>query len=279
MFSNHIFYLLYIFNFCGFCTELSELRASRWRHLKWTLLVLVVNLIGLCCVCGFVWRYLDQFYEGLDFLNVTNDVIKFAGAAIARLFIVFESFAKRNIQRNFWKIFHEIRSKYNRSDRDLRFGRYFMKVGQFFGVAIVIEYIQYSRWGINRVNLCFLIATFSMTTLRQFRIFHYLFFIHLLDHQLDEIEIGMKLLADSSENGQVSKERLKWMRMHYDLVFDLSNCINEVFGWSNVINVLYLVLQLALDLIFNYSQNHWKTGVNVEGSSCQLFLMESSHFH
>lgn len=91
-------------------------------------------------------------------------------------------------------------------------------------------------------------------TMHEMRIFYYLFSIRLLDHQLEKVGAEMKLLADASEKGTLSGERLRQIRIHYDLVYELSNCINEVFGWSNVMNILYLFLRLGFDSAWAY----WK---------------------
>lgn len=90
----------------------------------------------------------------------------------------------------------------------------------------------------------------------QIRVFHYLFFIHLLDYQLNEIGMEAGSLAEASNNEPIPNARFRWIRMYFDLVYELSDCINETFGWSNVVSVLYLFLLLAVDMIWTHSQNY-----------------------
>lgn len=252
MFSSYVFILLHFFNLWGFCTELSELRASRWRHRKLAVLMIVLHIIYLCCMCGLIWCFL--YSSGvIDLLDATNDAIKFAGAAITRLIVIFESYAKRNVQRKFWNIFCRIRTKFNRCDHNLLCRSYFAESGPFLGVMIVIKCMHYYRLDTNELTLDFLIALVSLQTMAMIRVFHYLFFIHLLDYQLDEIGTEAESLAEASDNEWISNERFRWIRMYYDLVYELSNCINEIFGWSNVVSILYLFLLLAVDIIWVYS--------------------------
>lgn len=205
-------------------------------------------------MCGFIWCFLSSARRGFDLLSATNDAIKFAGATITRLIVIFESYSKQNVQREFWNIFCRIRTDFNRSNHELLCRSYFAKFGQFFGVMVVSKCIQYYRRDISELTLEFMIALVSLQTMAQIRVFHYLFFIHLLNHQLDEIGMEAGSLAEASDNKSIPNERLRWIRMYYDLVYELSKCINEIFGWSNVVSILYLFLLLAVDMIWTYSQ-------------------------
>lgn len=143
----------------------------------------------------------------------------------------------------------------------------------------MIGYMHISRFSADILCGCFLFATICLAAMAQFRAFQYLFFIGLLKHQLNVVEKEAKSLADASENGTVSKERLRWFRTHYDLVYELSSCINEVFGWSNLVSFSYFFLRLALDLIWNYSNIIRKIGMHIEGTPGLRILTVAVNFH
>lgn len=109
-----------------------------------------------------------------------------------------------------------------------------------------------------------IIATFDFF---QFRI------VPQYSHQLDEVEEEMKLLADVSETGTVSRDRLKSIRIHYDLVHELSDCINEVFGWSSIAVVLYLFLNLVTDLNWIYWRIHNEIEIDVLRTFISLYCL------
>lgn len=222
---------------------------------------------------------MDRFYENLNLLNLTNDVVKISSAGVAHLIVILESFCKRNVQRKFWQIFRTIRYDFNRSDHTISFGSYFARICEFFVIMIVIVCMHISRFSDGILCSFLLLATLILAVMAQFRAFQYLFFIYLLKHQLNVVEKEAKSLADASENGTVSLERLKWIRMHYDLVYELSTCINEVFGWSNLVSFSYLFLRMALDLIWNYSQIIRKIGIHFEGTPCLRVPSIANEFH
>lgn len=241
---------------------------SRWRHQKWTRIIFGMQIICSCFFCGFVSIIFSKdFHKELDFLSIANNVIKLGGAFIGYWIIFVESYCKRPVQRKFWQIYRQIRSDFCRSDHVLVFGNYFVKFGLFFIITAVIEVKQSLQLisMLNGTTLYFAFSYFALMIGHEMRVFHYLFFIHLLDQQLDNVGIEMKVLADASEIGTISRNHLKWIRMHYDLVYELSNCVNEVFGWSNIATVLYLFLQLVTDLNWTYWAIHNEMEVELQG--------------
>lgn len=257
MFSKYVLCLLYNFNLWGFCTEFPELRTSQ----KWTRTILGVQLICSCFLCGFVWLFLHQlFYIDFDLITIVNDVLKFSLATFSYLCIIGESYYNRSKQQNFWIIYRRIRNDFNRSDCDPSFRNYFIKLLQFFITVTVVEIKHFTK----RFSLIFFSTSyFGLMTMQEMRIFYYLFSVQLLDYQLNEIGTEVKLLADASENGRIPRGRLRWIRVYYDLVYDLSNYLNEVIGWSNVVNIMYLFLRLVFDLTWIYWQIQHKDGVAV----------------
>lgn len=270
MFSKYILCLLYNFNLWGFCTELTELRMNQ----AWTRLIFGAQIISSCLLCAFACITLNQnHHKGADFLSISNDVFKISGVVISCWLVLIESYFKRSIQRKFWKIFRQIRDSSNRSDHQLTFGNYFIKFGLFLIVVAGIEIYMFNELAsvISGWILFFAFSYFSLLIMQDLRIFHYLFFVHLLDHQLHGVELEMKLMADDSQSAIISRERFKWIRIYYDLIYELSNCMNEVFGWSNIATILCLFLRLVVDLNWIYWLIHNKVDVEVHRTS-RLFI-------
>lgn len=281
MFPDYVFLLLHIFNYWGFCTESAMLRTSRWWCKRWTVTVLAINIVVLFCLTGLIWHYLNKSETDLDFLNVTNDFIKFAGALVAHLIVIFESYHKRNVQRNFWMIYCRIRTDFNRLDSAPRFGTYMTKFGEFFCAMIAIIWRLFAR-ELGALNaIIFISSMMTLLSAHLIRVFHYLFFVHLLSYQLSEVDAEMRRLADDSKNGTVSRQRLRSIRMYFDLVHELSDCINEFFGWSNVVSVSYLFMLFAVDSIWNYFKIQ-ELRFDYEGECIFVLLLSQwseTHFH
>lgn len=262
----------------GFCTELSEVRtgAGRKRCQLWTRIIFGGQIMCAFTLSIYVWTFFERSkYDELDLLSIANDVIKMCGAVAVYWFIIFESYWKRHEQRKFWRIYRLIRADFNRIGRNASFVSYFMKFGEFFVVALAIEIGSLSRWFTvyNAWNFFYAASYFSLMIMQDMRIFHYLFFVHLLDHQLHEAGLEMKVMADMSENRPIPRDRHKWMRIYYDLVHELSECINEVFGWSHIGATLYCFLRLVVDLNCSYWLIHNGKDVTTS-SSCILHFVK-----
>lgn len=269
MFSKCISYLLYNFNLWGFCVEFPEFGMIQ----KWTRIIFGVHLISTCFLCEFVWLFLHQvFYIEYDLISVLNDVVKFCLATFAYVSIVVESYCKHSVQQHFWKTYRRIRSDFDRPECKLTFRTYFIQFIQYFSITIFVEIKHIVKWFSPFLSFSY----FGLMTMHEMRIFYYLFILRLLDHQLDQVGIEMELLVDASEKKTLSRNRLTWIRIYYDLVHELSISINEVFGWSNIINVLYLFLRVVFDSSWVYWRIHHKGRIELFSalSLFHLFLVK-----
>lgn len=255
MFPKYIHYLLFNFNLWGFCAELPELRMSQ----TWTRLILIGQLLCSGLVCAFVYQTLTENYSiNLDFLTKTNVVLKLCGIFIGAWFIVIESYWKRPSQRKFWQIYHRIGIEFKGVNYKTALGTYFLKFGLFFVISagVSVQHLVGLITVFDKKSLPLLFSFFFLMVMEEMRIFYYLFYVSLLHHHLSEIEMEMKSLADSSEHRAISPQRLRWVRMYYDLVYEVSNCMNDVFGWSQFSSVLYSFVRLVSDLNWIYWQIH-----------------------
>lgn len=218
---------------------------------KWTRCILAIHIICSCLLSAHVRFYIiGDLFKNVGFLTITNMLIKYCGVIVVCLITAIESYCKRSIQRKFWQIYRQIVRDFTGEDHDIVFRNYFIQFGTFFVVALGI-YVRHAIITISvfsGIKLCFAFSYLSVMTMQDMRVFHYIFFVHLLDHQLHAIGLEMERLADASERQKISHESLKRIRIYHDLVHELSNCINEVFGWSNMAIILYLFTRLAVDL-------------------------------
>lgn len=251
MFSKPILYLFYNFNLWGFCTELTELRMSQlWAHF-----IFVFQLIfsGFLCAVSCIFTY-QNLHERLGFLVVANNTLKLGAVVISYWFIIVESYHRRPVQRKFWQIYRQTDGAFTHCDGKSGHRRYLVKFSIFFVIATIIYIKQFVGLNIefNGTFFYFAFSYVGLIVMQDMRIFHYLFFVLLLENQLNTVEKQMELLANVSHCAKIPSERLKWIRIQYDLVHDLLNCMNEVFGWSNIAIILCLFLRLVVDMNWTY---------------------------
>lgn len=240
MFPKSIVYLLFVFNLCGFCTELPESRMTT----KWTLTVLASHTICLLLSYGlFHWFWLNgYFYKGIDVVTTVNDVIWFAGAFANYAFVIIESYRTRSMQQRFWRIYRRIHTTECSTSNNRHLISYAIKFGQLF---VIFSVVQSKK--ILHDQFFYAILCGAILLMHQMRIFYYFFFVRLLSHQLDEIDSKCSQVVDACN-------QLRPIRIYFESVYELSNCINGIFSWSNVVSILFLFLRLTVTLNWSY----WK---------------------
>lgn len=252
MFPKSILYLLCIFNLFGFCVELEEARMS----LKWIRVIFGIHTISSLFVCAYVRLFIQNAHTGL--LTIANLLLKYCGVILVCWTIIIESYCKRPVQQKFWRIYHHLEDNFNCSSHTMALRSFLMKFSLFFVISAAI-YIKHSIYLFQQSMGTSLYLSYSYVSemiLQDMRVFYFLFVVHLLSYQLQSVESEMISIADASENRIVSRSRLRRVRIFHDLVCDLSNCTNEVFGWSSVAIILYQFSRLAADLNRIYWESH-----------------------
>lgn len=273
MFSGPVVYLFHSFNLWGFCTELEELRMGE----KWTRSIFVCHFICsvFFCVIISITTY-QKYLVGMGLLVVTNDAVKLGAVVISYWFIIIESYSQRPVQRIFWQFYQQADKNFSFNGKSVLRG-YFVKSWLFLvvgGFCYVKNFADLDDIFRGTFFYYFIFSYVCVMTMHEMRIFHYLFFVRLLDHQLNIVEKRMKALASASQDGKITCENLKRVRIHHDLVHDLSDCMNKVFGWSNIATILCLFLRLVVDLNWTYwqSTSHMDVGGESKSLSISVFV-------
>lgn len=236
-------------------------------------LILTVHAASsICHSVSFLNYFVHKKFQLYGFMTNANVGIKYFGLIAVHWIICLESYCSRPVQRRFWHIYREIESSSKWLDRNTVRDSYVIKFAVFFIVSIGISINHFTVLATTTLNMkSDLPKSISITFLimvHEMQCFYFLFFVYLLDDQLHKVGTNLKALANDSENGSVSCDRLRRIRIHYDLTYELSNCMNEAFGWSNFVNVLYIVMRLAADLNWMYSKIHNHVGVQKERKFC-----------
>lgn len=120
---------------------------------------------------------------------------------------------------------------------------YQIKFIEFFSICIIIQIIFTSYFTHYVGNYYFFrIAYLVSQIMYQYRVFFYLFYLDLVKFELKTIKNELKSIAtmtrdDSMENFVAN--RLKKINTYCQMVFQLSECMNYIFGWSNFTTILY----------------------------------------
>lgn len=276
MFPNHIIYQLVFYNILGFCTELSEISLNH-RTRKRSTVIFVIHLLFLCMCVTLIGHFKPPSSltkTKMDLLTVINDGVKVFSSVIVYYFVIVESYTKRHVQQQFWKIYIQInRDQCNQNHANAMFRNYFKKFLLFFLFAIGMEMTVFLQISAKEFAITFVYII--LVTMHQTRVFYYLFYVELLHYELKAIKNDLKEMADASARSilmvtdneweiedRILCEKFKRLRKNYSLVYTLANCMNEVFGWSHLASIMYYFLLLLADL--NYAYWHLYTNRNLQ---------------
>lgn len=264
MFPHWVTKLLQYYDLFGFCTEL---KASH-RYQLYVRSIVTVHIILVFIVTFVMVHYVEDI--AVDALGAANDIVKYGGALLVYWSSVIESCLKCRTKRKLWKIYQSI-DEHHCSHRGLRKRNYLLKFITYFS-AMAYIYLSYLLQVIDFAGSSYIVFWFSYVALMimyQNRAFYYLFHLELIKSELDMIgkEID-KIVQSFRMNGHnqnryygrnsmfetFERKRLKWIREYYGLVGELSECLNSVFGWSNLATILFSFQIILTDLNWIY----WK---------------------
>lgn len=245
MFSKWIFFLLKSFDICGFYTEVTHLQNPSKRacqifllHAFWAFAIIIMVVMFSMHTSG-VLPYMVN-------VNLQNT----CGAVDS--VIIIESFTQRKVQQQFWQIYQCI--YFDKPHQKPYFGAFLIKLMTFFtAITPIAFYLVYNSLSVETVVYfwyCF--AYFFLFIVYQVRIFYYLFYLELIKYELIAIRNALKDVAfvsgfkrNSSPIAHHTNERLresnqiKAVYKHYSQICELNDCINQIFGWSNFVTILY----------------------------------------
>lgn len=253
MISNVVTTLLQYFDLFGFCTEY-EVALNKMRNKNQTFIIFGVHVLILFIICIMLY---NQFVfrrpiVGDDAIFGVNDFIKLASATLVYFAIIVESVYKRPSQRKIWII-------YKLSDNNpIPIKHLLLKC--LFCVVVCFSAVLRTLHTFMGLPLVQLPLWFCYTTLNLMfgtRIIYYVFYSEFLFGELKSISKlirKFKIYSESNETkiniNRSSCDTLKLIRSRYELFRTIINNLNDVFGISHFITIMYCFLVLCSE--FNY---------------------------
>lgn len=249
--------LLFYFDLWGFCTQFKRSPKQPNFHR----LILVTHSLIASVATSLILKYIRRGDDELS-LRAVNDVLKFTVLLLVYWLSILELYSKRYTQRQFWYIVHYIDTRFCSLQRfDL--GKYPSKLRIYFILSLFVYCIDFKQlFSVQFVSfwLCYLYVVW----IYQNRSFYYLFYLEWIKqelkrvkHETDEIVQTYQTSTLQTKNyvmKQFHRNRFKWLRQYYGSIYDLSDAVNSVFGWSNVVTILVSVHLILADT----NRFYWK---------------------
>lgn len=195
----------------------------------------------------FIFQLIMNSFE-LNLLIVLNVKVQNFSGLLTYCFIIIDSVIHQKQQRDFWRIFMNFQ-EYNGNQKNISLRSVVFKLVEFHTLSIV-----YIAWLISdeiyESHLMVLNITAAvLVKICQSRIFHCMLCLDIITMNLKSIR--MEAIKSSVLIGTV-KESTKAIREMYQLILDMMNCINDIFGFSLLATVLYCSYYFLADLNWSY---------------------------
>lgn len=257
IFSKWIVYLLKFYRILGFFTDYTpEPRINQKCPLLLQVLHGLTGISLLIFGCRFIRK--PELFE--EVLLLANGLIKFFCSLACYWLSVVELYAKRKSQRNFWRILERIDLHYYQHD-NLQMGCYLVKLIEFMSV-ITMTHIVRKHNAVFDDLLAMLVfyGYYVAMEICMCRSFYYLFYVEVIKHELQIIENEVREMAEVSQENSAylilkyfRKNRFKWTRDYYQLVYALTGCMNSMFGFSQLATIMFPFIVLVTDIAWI----HW----------------------
>lgn len=242
-----IIFVLRFFDFWGCCTEFAVTKRFDECYSLIFVLHLVLMFITGWLIIVFLKRPTD------DTLGHFNDTFKLGSILFVCILSVIESYFKRTKQQKFWHIFQIIQRKFH-SNRSFPLNKYVFRLILYTFVSIISTLYFDSYLGVFTfsISFCNIWITYDLVTkVYQNRMWCYLFYLELIQSEWDKIMEIVERAAQTERietyeiNNKRSRTPLKCKRSlkqiceYYQLIRQLSECLNSAFAWSNAVAILF----------------------------------------
>lgn len=244
MFSKSTLFLLKYYDIWGFWTE--YFKSSVWKYFLFSLYTFHVIVVA---ISTFFIVYLTLVPHHFPGWFILNEIIKHYGISVTYWSILIDSYFHRDRQRQFWKLLDRIHSN---NPHKISFQMYLLKFIKHFVANVFIEVLLISHfYSESTMFLAFITVRVIFLELYQSRLFHYLLYLEIIKSKIQILEKDVENLWKMNQISYFCKgrklkfpigmgffDKIRQIREQYQLIFDVVNCVNGIFGWSNVFTIL-----------------------------------------
>lgn len=242
VFSSWIYNILEYFSLWGFYSAIDGPFTGKAKNF----IITICHICLLLFCMFFLFETITIKYSYLSFIDFLNFVLYHMSFILTYSLIIVESYITRNYEQAFWMDFIRIngfRSHTIYKQCNYLIGLTLLLVSDVFVILYsIIRAHMYESMGNNIFHLINL-------SLVDNRIFFYL--LHL---KVIEFHIGQINDAVIQEQNRFERSKIKWIRNYYQLVYEMSERVNSIFGWSQLAVILFTFHSSLTFLNFIYRQ-------------------------
>uniref|UniRef100_A0A182QH11 Gustatory receptor n=1 Tax=Anopheles farauti TaxID=69004 RepID=A0A182QH11_9DIPT len=277
------FRIFKLFGFIPFPFDCCQFKLKSCSRSKSLLHLPVLQFLFYFAIIGIAMKYrVNNLHTNLKVLSM-NDLLKYSSQIMAILVILVNTVLQRDIHRSVWEKLDRIRYVARKVFLRRFIRLYLCKFYGYLALSAIIatQMIYVVKESPFELAFCALVLVLH-AFLRLRHLFHMLF-IDVLKIQLQQLHYHLTELGeymrelnshppDSPTHRNVyerSVKRLLELKDTYGQLWEISDCINRTFGWSQICNFTGNFVQLSCDLYWCYL---YVQGVTV-GAYQTVFVM------
>lgn len=242
--SHRLIYLMSFFDVYGFNTGATKFSSNKK-------ICIFINCAHICLAALFIWCqvYLAiAYYAELRMIVFLNQILQYSLALYTYLFVIFDSICQRKRHSRFWEIVRSINS--DAKQNKFSCFCFVLKLSIFLGASTFC-------WILNCVFYKLLLdpvllAYFLLMKICHVRTFYYIFCVEILLFQMKTVNYQLReMTMELSPTNRA--QRLRLIREHWNSIHDMITLMDDVFGCSNVVIILFCFFFLLTDLNWVYT--------------------------
>lgn len=241
MLPNNIVRMLNIFDVIGFDTGSTKISKNRiFIHF-----IYLVQIVTAIFFAVFTFTALSEFNSSLRLLEVVNNMVQYSATLFTYWIIILETYVQHQAHKYFWEICKHMDEQFC-IQLNQKFYSYIFKFVEFnlmtFLIFIIHSIISFSAMKIS-------LAYLFLVKMCQLRVFYYLFCLEVVNFQLKMAHCEIKEMKRISTKVDFNLRRFR--KIYYN-IYEMTEYLNKIFGWSQAAAILFCFYFLSTDLCYLY---------------------------
>lgn len=281
-YTNTILFYFQLFAVCAFAPQKSIIIER--LLIGWC----IINFLILATISSLVVYYYKYIFFDSDAIGALTDVMQLAAPFCAHYIIIIESLYTKSKRLHVWQLMNQVdysltaTLKINTS-KMVRLGmkRYFIKamLTQVICIATEIRIMAYIYPNLEWSRLWYA-KFFTFSACRSNHLF-YIFFVDMVKIRMEIIGEALlnlnRLWFVGGNSGKLQLRQLAVLKEAYTKLWNASQIIDIVFGWSVLINVTANFVCLSVNLYWNYAAMYFGSNPywleSLMGSAPLIFIL------
>lgn len=217
-----------------------------------------IGHICICLWCSFTaYTFFVQIQVKYGILRSISFLLYDLSCITLYWIIIFNCYFNQKNRKKIWEIFTKINTDFLKSFEKWSYTiilALILVVNVANNVLLMASYMQY-------FEIWLMILIYRI--LCDQHLFFYILHLKFITFQLQQLNAKLQQMRESGQFGQIQSQNmnkidLKWIRIQYNFIYEMSERMNTTFGWSILVSsyiVCFRITILSLYLVRKFNEN------------------------